>query len=248
MFISDILLCLQLIIILLMHKNGHLNSCTISSHDCMCFEKLTLAEIALLNENSVFIKYKKKEIICKQGSFVSHVMFMEKGLAKVFIDSGSHSLVLKIIPEGNLLGLSSLSEVHNTFQYSAMAYIDSEVRQIDINVFRQLLKQNADFAKEIIEILSANSMQVYGRFFCLTHKQAYGRLADILLCLSDRIFKQSEFDLPLSRKDLAELSGMSPETVIRMLKKFNDEGLISMEGKNLKIVDHASLQRISQTG
>ncbi len=43
-------------------------------------------------------------------------------------------------------------------------------------------------------------------------------MADILLCLSDRIFKNSEFDLPLSRKELAELSGMSSETVIRMLQ------------------------------
>lgn len=231
-----------------MVNKGHFSSCTISSHHCKCFEKLTDNEMQLLQANSVTIKYKKREVICKQGSFVSHIMFVEKGLAKVFLDNGTNSLVLKIIPEGNLLGLSSISEEQNTFQYSAMAYIDSEIQQIDIAVFRQLIKQNGDFAKEVINILSANSVQVYGRFFCLTHKQAYGRLADILLCLSDRIFKQAEFDLPLSRKELAELSGMSPETVIRMLKKFNEEGLISIDGKNFKIVDYARLQRISETG
>ena len=231
-----------------MENKIQISSCTISSHHYRCFEKLTDDEMKLLDANSVIIKYKKKESICKQGSFVSHVMFMERGLAKVYLDNGTNSLVLKIIPDGNLLGLASVSEEQNTFQYSAMAYIDSEIRQIDIHVFRQLLKQNADFAKEIIDILSANSLQVYGRFFCLTHKQAYGRLADILLCLSDRIFKQAEFELPLSRKDLAELSGMSSETVIRMLKKFNEDGLIRMEGKNLKIVDHKRLQRISETG
>lgn len=231
-----------------MDNKSHISGCTISSHHCRCFEKLTSDEMEYLEANSVIIKYKKKEIICKQGSFVSRVMFMEKGLAKVFLDNGTNSLVLKIIPDGNLLGLSSVSEEHNTFQYSAMAYIDSEIRQIDIKVFRQLLQQNADFSKEVIEILSANSIQVYGRFFCLTHKQAFGRLADILLCLSDRIFKQSEFDLPLSRKDLAELSGMSSETVIRMLKKFGDDGIIRMEGKNFKIVDYNRLKRISETG
>lgn len=231
-----------------MTNKYQISSCTISSVHCRCFEKLSPAESKLVDENSVFIKYKKGEIICKQGGFVSHVMYVENGLTKVFLDNGNNSLVLKIIPGGNLLGLSSISEVNNTFNYSAAAYIDTEIRQIDINVFRQLLQQNADFAREVIDILSANSVQVYGRFFCLTHKQAYGRLADILLCLSDRIFKQAEFDLPLSRKDLAELSGMSPETVIRMLKKFNEEGLISMEGKNFKIVDYARLQRISETG
>jgi len=226
----------------------HISACTISSHDCRCFEKLTEEEVRLLEENSVYIRYKKREIICKQGSFVSHVMVVKSGLVKVFLDNGMNSLVLKIIPDGNLVGLSSISEEHNTHQYSAMAYIDTEVQQIDIKVFRQLISQNANFAREVIDIFSANSVQVYGRFFCLTHKQAYGRLADILLCLADRIFKQSEFQLPLSRKDLADLSGMSSETVIRMLKKFNDEGLIVMDGKSFKIVDYEKLQRISETG
>jgi CRP/FNR family transcriptional regulator len=80
------------------------------------------------------------------------------------------------------------------------------------------------------------------------HKQAYGRLADILLCLSDRIFKTQEFELPLSRQDLAELSGMSQETVIRLLKKLDEEGLIRMEGKNFTVLDYNRLKRISETG
>lgn len=231
-----------------MPNRTQITACSISSHDCRCFEKLTDEEIKLIDDNSVCIKYKKREIICKQGSFVSHVMVVKKGLVKVFIDDGQNSLVLKIIPDGNLVGLSSVAENSNTYNYSAMAYVDTEIQQIDVNVFRKLLTTNAGFAKEVIEIFSANSAQVYGRFFCLTHKQAYGRLADILLCLADRIFKQAEFDLPLSRQDLADLSGMSSETVIRMLRKFNDEGLISMEGKSLKIINYEKLQHISETG
>ncbi|MBN2172551.1 MAG: Crp/Fnr family transcriptional regulator [Bacteroidales bacterium] len=231
-----------------MANHGQFSGCTISSRRCQCFEKLSEEETIQLNHNSVNIKYKKGEIICKQGGFASHVMYMEKGLAKVFIDNGVNSLVLKIIPDGNLLGLTSLSEEHNTFQYSALAYIDSEIKQIEINFFKQLLNRNIDFAKEVIDILSSNSVQVNGRFFCLTHKQSYGRLADIILCLSERIFKTGEFELPLSRKELAELSGMSSETVIRMLKNFKDEGLVEMKGKNFKVVDFDRLRRISETG
>lgn len=224
------------------------SSCTISARHCRCFEILSEKERKFVDDNSVFIKYKKREMICKQGSFVSHIMFMEDGLSKVFLDSGTSPLVLKIIPKGNFIGLATVSEDQNTYQYSAMAYVDSLVRQIDINAFRHLLKSNADFATEVIDILSSNSAQIYGRFFCLTHKQAYGRLADIILCLADRIFKNSEFELPLSRKDLAELSGMSSETVIRMLKKFEEDGLIKISGKNFYLLDYNRLRRISETG
>jgi CRP/FNR family transcriptional regulator len=66
--------------------------------------------------------------------------------------------------------------------------------------------------------------------------------------LSDRIFKSENFELPLSRKELAELSGMSSETVIRMLKKFDDDKLIGLQGKSLQILDYPRLKRISETG
>jgi len=231
-----------------MENKYRFTGCTISSHNFRCFEKLNKEEKQLLDDNSVNIQYKKKEIICKQGGFVSHIMYVEKGLAKVFIDNGEHSLVLRIIPGGTFLGLATVSEEHNNYQYSAQAYVDTEIRQIDVKIFRQLVDQNSEFAREVIDILSSNSIQIYGRFFCLTHKQAYGRLADILLCLSDHVFMKPEFDLPLSRKDLADLSGMSSETVIRMLKKFHEDKLIDIEGKTFKVLDYNRLRRVSETG
>jgi CRP/FNR family transcriptional regulator, polysaccharide utilization system transcription regulator len=222
--------------------------CTIQSYTCRCFEKLTEEEVALMDKHSVTVKYKKGELICKQGGLASHMFFVENGLAKVFLDDGVNSLVLKVVTTGNLLGLSSVSADTQTYQYSAMTYIDSEIKQIDIQFFKKLLAENPAFSKEVIAILGANSAQINGRFFCFTHKQSYGRIADILLCLADRIFKLHEFDLPLSRKDLAELCGMSQETVVRMLKKFDEEGLIQIKGKYFRIIDYDRLKTISEKG
>jgi CRP/FNR family transcriptional regulator len=117
--------------------------------------------------------------------------------------------------------------------YSIAAYTNSSVRMIDIQFFRQLLKQNSDFAYRIINLLNESTAQIYGRFFSLTQKQLHGRLADILLCLSNRIFKSTSFNLPLSRADLGDLTGMSTESVIRMMKDFKDDGLISMDCKKI---------------
>ena len=222
--------------------------CTIQSYTCRCFEKLTEQEKEIMDQQSVTVKYKKGELICKQGGLASHMFFVENGLAKVFLDDGVNSLVLKVVTSGNLLGLSSVSADTQTYQYSAMTYIDSEIKQIDIQFFKKLLAENPAFSKEVIAILGANSAQINGRFFCFTHKQSYGRIADILLCLADRIFKLHEFDLPLSRKDLAELCGMSQETVVRMLKKFDEEGLIQIKGKYFRIIDYDRLKTISEKG
>ena len=73
-------------------------------------------------------------------------------------------------------------------------------------------------------------------------------MADILLCLAERIFKKEEFELNLSRKELAELTGMSTESVIRMLKKFKDDGIIELTGKRIKIANYDLLRKISEYG
>jgi len=231
-----------------MNNSNYFTGCTINTRQSRCFEVLTEEQVKKLEANSVKVTYKKGETLCKQGGLVNTIMYVERGLAKVYLDNGVNTLVLKMIPEHNLLGLASISEEFNTYQYSVMAYVESDIIQIDVNTFRQLVRENSDFAKEMIDILSSNSVQIYGRFFSITHKQSYGRLADILLCLADRIFKQCKFELPLSRKDLAELTGMTAETVIRVLKEFEGEGLIATQGKKIEVINYKRLKEISEKG
>jgi len=194
------------------------------------------------------VNYKKGEVLCKHGTLAPHIIYLKEGLAKIYLEGINDSLILKIIPPGNLVGLTSILEDNNIFHYSAVTYMDSKAQLIDINVFRKIIKQNSEFASSIINILCENSLQTFGRFFCLTHKQLYGRLADILLCLAERIFKTQKFELNLSRKELAELTGMSTESVIRMLKKFKDDGIISMDGKMVDISNTELLRKISEYG
>ncbi len=119
-----------------MDNNLEFSGCTISSYDCKCFELLTPEEQQLINENSVRISYNKGEMICKQGGFVSQIMYVEKGLAKVFIENGGNSLLLRITPDGSFIGLSAVSDEFSTFPYSARVYVDTVIRQIDVSTFR----------------------------------------------------------------------------------------------------------------
>jgi CRP/FNR family transcriptional regulator, polysaccharide utilization system transcription regulator len=224
------------------------NTCATYLNEFKCFGQLTDSEKFKMDSNSVEIIFKKGEMICKQGSFASFIIYLEEGLVKSYLEGSPRDLILTITSSQRLVGLSSIFEGNNNFLYSVSTYVESKVKLIDINVFKEILNQNATFASEIINILNENTSQSYGRFYCLVMKQLHGRLADIILCLSQRIFKNSTFDLPLSRTDLAELTGMSTESVIRILKDFKDNGLIKMTGKSLQIIDVERLQKISDFG
>jgi CRP/FNR family transcriptional regulator len=225
-----------------------INTCTVGLNRCNCFLSLTPEEQILLDQNTVEVKFGAGEMVCKQGTFATHIIYVCKGLLKVYMESKHEQLILKIIPEENLAGLNSLFSGNNVFVYSISTYIPSVIKMIDINVFRRIINQNAQFASDIIGILNSNMIQTYGRFFSITQRQSYGRLADILLCLSERIFRKQEFILELSRKELAELCGMTTENVIRMLKKLRDEDLIQIDGKKFSIKNVEQLRKIRELG
>lgn len=228
--------------------NSKAPSCIIENQNTTCFDLLSEEERTKLFSNQIEITYKKGENITKQGSYASHVIFLNEGLVKVYLEGKPKDLILKIIPSQHLIGLPSIYDGNNTFLYSSMAYIDSKVTLIDIEFFKSLIRSNAEFASKVINILNENTAQIYGRFYCLTHKQSHGRVADILLCLAQRIFKSSSFELSFTRGDLAELTGLSTESVIRILKDFTAEGLITVQGKEFKILDIKRLENISLTG
>lgn len=225
-----------------------ISHCSIFEFDQSWYELLTEKEKILIDEHSVSINFKKGETVCKRGAFASHVYFLEEGLVKIYLEEKNKNLILALSTKNNLLGLSAIFDGNNKLPYSVSTYTDSRVRIIDIQIFRQLLKQNSEFAYRIINLLNETTAQIYGRFFSLTQKQLHGRLADILLCLSNRIFKNKSFELPLSRADLGDLTGMSTESVIRMMKEFKEDGLIDMHCKQIELLDFNRLERISEFG
>jgi CRP/FNR family transcriptional regulator, polysaccharide utilization system transcription regulator len=238
---------LSLIKTIFMHVSGS-DTCLPHVYEQSWLELLTNEEKKLVDYSSVSVNYKKGEMICKQGSFASHIMYLEKGLVKIYLEGNPKDLILTITPQKNLMGLQALYEGNNTFLYSISTYTESAVRLIDIQIFKQLLKQNPLFGYRILNILNESTSQSYGRFFSLTHKQLHGRLADILLCLSRKIFKSESFDLPLTRSDLSDLTSMSTESVIRIMKDFKDDGIIDINNKSITLIDVPRLDNISARG
>jgi len=224
------------------------NTCTIFNKKLSLFDELTEEEQKLIEENTVTVTYKKGETICKQGSFSSNIMHIKEGLAKVYLENDTNNLILKIAPKNSLIGMPSIYEGNNICVYSVATYVESIVNLIDIKVFQQILQTNAKFAFRALNITNENIIQIYGRFFCLSNKQLHGRIADILLCLKDRVYKNDSFDFAFSRSELAELTNMSTESVIRVMKNFKDDGLILQKDKTIEILNSEMLNKISSFG
>lgn len=232
-----------------MNKTPHNTpSCIVPAKIFDCFASLSHEEKELLEKSKKQVKFKKGETITKQGAFASHIVYLQEGLAKVYLEGNQNDLILKIVANNNFISLSSVFDGNDTFIYSVSAYVDSVVTLISIDIFKQLLRKNIEFSNQIINRLNANTAQIYGRIYCITRKQSHGRVADIILCLSENVFKTREFKLNISRNDLADLTGLSSESVIKIFKELKSEKIIDVDGKNIKVLDYDRLQHISNYG
>ncbi len=80
--------------------------------DCKCkshpFTKLSADELIKINKNRVEINFKKGETIVKHGALAGHLVYIKKGLVKVFREHGNNELVLSLESKGKMLGLQAI--------------------------------------------------------------------------------------------------------------------------------------------
>lgn len=226
---------------------SQINHCEDGDETGNCFKVLSEQEMTLFVNNKTEIQFSKGETIIKQGTKSTDILYLKSGLVKVSLTSGESNLILSIKPKNHFIGIENIYG-YDYHAYTVVALEDSIVCFIDTSAIRQLLKQNNNFNAELYRILTNNTLFTYDRFFSLTQKQLHGRFADVLLCLSSKIFKSKKFDLPLSRKDLAALTGMAPESVIRIIKDFKTDKIIATKGKTFEIINEPLLKKISNVG
>lgn len=223
-------------------------SCLLCTNKSECFRQLSSAQLDFANSNRAEISYRKGEMIAKQGNFYTHILYLQSGMVKVYkeLPDGSN-LILSIFGVGSLIGLPFLFK-NQILDYSVAALDDTVICAIDRHAFEKLIHENGEFAAEVVNQLNHCTLYNYDRLVSLTHKQLNGRFADTLLYLSRVVYKANPFNLTLSRKDLAEYTGVSVMSIIRAIKEFKNDGIIDINGNRVEILNFNQLERISKTG
>lgn len=227
---------------------NHVNSCESCTGNWKHFSHLSKSELHLLNENRYEAYFKPGEIMIKQGSPATHALFMATGLAKVYIEGNSgKNFMLGIGSPGGLI-MSPGSYSGAVHSYSVAAIMPVKACFVSIAIIKELARTNGDLAQGLIEDLSMKSHKSHLRMLSMAQKRMSGRLAEILLYFADEIFHHNEYDMVLSRQELGEMASMAKECVVRILREFEDSGIIHSNSARLKILDREKLLHISEKG
>jgi len=147
---------------------------------------------------------------------------------------------------GEVLGMDGIAPERHTC--NTIALEDSEVCVIPFARLQELALEVPSLQRQFHKTMSREIVREHGVMLLLGSMNADERLAMFLLNLSQRFaargYSPSEFNLRMTREEIGSYLGLKLETVSRTLSKFQEEGLIGVQQKFIRILDSAGLGRV----
>lgn len=188
------------------------------------------------------------ERVQRQGDTFRHVIAVCRGVLRTSMSTLEGSEQVTGFPmAGDFIGLDGIA--HGTVETDAVALRDSEIRIIPFASLEALARESRAMQRHIYRLMG---QEIEGRQRAqmqLNLLRADGRVASVLLQLSQRLAARGhsaeELELPMTRKDLGSLVRLTLESVSRALTRMAAAGIVVVESRRVRILDHAALIRMA---
>jgi CRP-like cAMP-binding protein len=215
------------------------------------FDFLGPKEAKELRENMIRLEFKKGDCLFKEKSFSKGIYIIRKGKIKIFQTNaeGKQSIVY-IYKKGDYFGYRPLlaNEPHPV---SAVAMDNVVVSFISRELFNSVLSKSSYLARELLSVLSKEFSVWINKMTIFSQYGVKERVALSLLILN-KVYQRSDENLKsvniaINREDFAGFVGTAKETLVRMLRIFKDEKIITTKGTKIIILKHRALYSMIET-
>jgi CRP/FNR family transcriptional regulator len=209
---------------------------------------LTDDQLEGINDKRNEVQFKPGETIFKSGGPLTHILCLTSGMVKVHLEDASNKkILLGIVKPVQLLGGPGFL-VDERHYVTATAIEETTACYISTKDFKKVMKVNPEFSMELVRYLNERIIYYMEKMNVLAHKHMHGKLADTFLYLADHVYNNDTFETSLSRQDLADMSAMTKESAIRVMKEFKNEGILNYNTTHFEILNKEALVKISRTG
>lgn len=206
-----------------------------------------LAKLKKLSKERTMRKYSKDDSLYYEGNYPNGLFFLAKGKVKTYkLNEYGKELVTGLFKTGDFFGYLPLLG-DTAYAEFAVAMEECEIYKIPKDDFQVLLNKNRDVAHKFIKMLSNNLAEKEERLIRLAYDSVRKKTAESLLLLEKRFKEEGDenFNMGISRDDLASIAGTATESLIRALADFKEEKLIKADGiTNIVILDSKGLEKI----
>tara|TARA_R110002073_G_scaffold40547_5_gene114972 strand:+ start:79548 stop:80603 length:1056 start_codon:yes stop_codon:yes gene_type:complete len=242
-------------------------------HELLSAIESRLAKVAILKENlssnkktqtagqSIYIKnfdhlknyftdtaeeqhFNAGELIYQEGNNSNFVYLIYRGTVKCYkMDEQGKELITSLSKSDDFFGFSSLAQ-NTSYLETATALEYTEVFRLPKTDFKTVLQQNPNIALDLIDYLTDNVSEIKDQLLQMAYSSVKKKTANTIIQFAEKINIKPNDSIRISRNDLASVAGIATETFIRTLSGLKKDGLIDIEGRNIKILDLEMLKNV----
>jgi len=194
-------------------------------------------------------KLKKGEWLYRMGDPFRALFAIRSGSTKTceIAADGSVQITGFHLP-GELLGIDAISTAKHPSDVVALE--TTEICELPFDRIEALAREIPGLQHQLFRIMSREIMEEETLLLMLGRMKAEERLAAFLLSMSKRYqalgYSTTELRLPMSRQDLGDYLGLALETVSRLFSRFQEEGLITVQGRSIRLLSLERLRGMNQ--
>lgn len=192
-------------------------------------------------------KYKKRHILFQEGNPATRLFAVKSGFVKAYkTHPGGREQIIDVVKPGEVLNLEGLYGGKCTV--TAEVLTDSEICFFESKRLLELTSRNSALAIEVIKLLSDSLAQSQSRLLDFGTKPAKVRLAAFLIALLPARTRgpEAEVQIPISRREVADLIGVRLETASRLFHIFKQQRIVSVNYRSVKIRDLFRLRELTE--
>lgn len=215
------------------------------------FAGLPPKALEAVNRRFVEMGYQPGDTIYAAGQPAERLYVVAEGRIKLLQHAaGGRDVLLDILASGEFFGnLATLGVAE--YGDTAIALTPACVLSIRSEDFRQVLDEHPELALKTLAVMAERLEAANRRVLLLTAMPVDRRIAFTLLGLGKKLGRHQEegllIDAPLSRDDLAEMTGTTPETASRVMSQLQNEGIIASGRQWIAIMDGKALEALAET-
>ena len=200
------------------------------------FAGLSGPQLEQLARMAVMRKFPRHRTIVHAGDSTDSLFVIVRGSVKVLSrDTEGREVILTFLGEGECFGEMGLID-GSPRSADVVAFDACELLEISRTDFARALSENADLCLNIMKSLVMRLRQANWKIESLVLMDVYGRVAKLLLDLSEEVDGIRVIRRKLSKQDMAKMVGASREMVTRVMKDLETSGYIRVDDGNITIV------------
>lgn len=234
-----------------MKEETHIHCSTCKARLNSIFKDLKEDDKQLLEQNTSCKLYQKGELIFSEGAYPRGLFCVHSGKVKLSqIGTDGKEQIVHLANDGAVMGYRAILG-EDTYSCSAMALEDSKVCFIPKAHFNELIENNSKLTLQIVHLLSDELKEAERKITNTAQQPVKNRIAQALLSLKKNYGMESDkvtINVSIKREELANLAGTTRETATRLLYELQEQKLIELVGKKIKILNEALLINLAHSG